>query len=81
MTSLDEFYDRLRELACLWAGIEVPFVEHFEAGPNVQESSSENEEVEKLMRAAKYVKGALEISLWESKSVEYSSNAVEYSTT
>ena len=81
MTSLNEFNNCLRKLACLWAGIEVPLVEHAEASPDVQESSSKDEKVEQLMGATKYVKGALEVSLWESKSVEYSSNAVENSTT
>ena len=55
-------------------------MEDTEAGPNVQESSSEDKEVKQLMRAAKYVKSAIGVSLWESNGVENSSDAVEYST-
>ena len=55
-------------------------MKHTEAGPNVQEGSSENEEVEQLVRAAEYVKGALEVSLRESYSVQNSADAVEDAT-
>ena len=55
-------------------------MKHTEAGPNVQEGSSENEEVEQLVRAAEYVKGALEVSLRESDRIKYGADAVEDAT-
>ena len=58
----------------------MPFVVNTETCPDMEEGCSKDEEVEQLMRAAKYIESALEVSLRESDRVKYSTNTVEEST-